>query len=141
MPSSSPSRVPYTPIQQVPIKVQHKIAKQTKRTTIRRKRIDLRCGCSYFLSIDCHNHGFSHRGEYHCSSVNEWRLYLRRAESPIFQNSIPPQQTIPDGTRHNCGPSQIQPQPQEGVGDSEVFSDLQDLHSFTTSDIAFLKSI
>nr|QGA69844.1 transactivator protein [Ocimum yellow vein virus] len=141
MPSSSPSRVPYIPPPQVPIKVQHKIAKQTKRTTIRRKRIDLRCGCSYFLSIDCHNHGFSHRGEYHCSSVNEWRLYLRRTESPIFQNFIPPQQTIPDGTRHSSGPSQIQPQPQEGVGDSEVFSELQDLHSFTTSDIAFLKSI
>nr|WNV28807.1 TrAP [Papaya leaf curl virus] len=43
MRSSSPSKDHFT---QVPIKVQHRTA---KRRAIRRKRVDLNCGCSYYV--------------------------------------------------------------------------------------------
>nr|AXE43634.1 TrAP protein [Croton yellow vein mosaic virus] len=75
---SSPSKAHST---QVPIKVQHKIAKKG----IRRRRVDLPCGCSYFISIACHNHGFTHRGTHHCRSSREWRVYLGDSKSPYFK--------------------------------------------------------
>ncbi|AEA11181.1 AC2 protein [Vernonia yellow vein Fujian virus] len=135
MQPSSPSTSRCTP---VPIKVLHRAA---KRKPIRRKRIDLPCGCTYYRSINCHNHGFTHRGTHHCSSSDEWRIYLGGTKSPIFQDPKPPQKTIPDGQRHHRNEDPVQLQPEESVGTSNVFLDIQDLDSFTTSDIAFLKSI
>ncbi|CAH17661.1 AC2 protein [Stachytarpheta leaf curl virus - [Hn30]] len=134
MRSSSPSNGHST---QVPIKVQHKIAKRTTR----RRRVDLPCGCSYFIAIGCHNHGFSHRGTHHCSSSREWRVYLDGQKSPIFQNHPARPEAVLDEPRHNNTPSPIQLQPEESVGDTPMFSNLQNLDSFTSSDLAFLKSI
>ncbi|CAZ40065.1 AC2 protein [Clerodendrum golden mosaic Jiangsu virus] len=132
MQHSSPSRSHYTPI-----KVIHKQAKRP----IRRKRIDLACGCSIYKSVDCEHHGFTHRGVHHCSSSDEWRTYMGYRQSPLFQDPKPPQETVQHEPRHHTNSSPIQPQPKEGVGDSQVFSQLEDLHSFTSSDIAFLKGI
>ncbi|AOA49809.1 transcription activator protein [Begomovirus agerainvolutionis] len=134
MQNSSPSTAHSTP---VPIKVQHRNAKKATR----RRRVDLPCGCSYFIALGCHNHGFSHRGNYHCSSSREWRIYLDGQKSPIFQDNQPRRETISDETRHNHNTSTIQPQPEESVGNTPVFSDLPRLDSLTTSDLAFLKSI
>nr|QBY34625.1 transcriptional activator protein [Pedilanthus leaf curl virus] len=134
MRSSSPSKAHST---QVPIKVQHKLAKKA----IRRRRVDLSCGCSYFIALACHNHGFTHRGTHHCSSGNEWRVYLGNPKSPIFQDNRPRQQAIHHEPRHHNRPDTVQSQPQEGVEDTQVFPRLQDLDDLTASDWSFLKSL
>ncbi|ABG26050.1 TrAP protein [Erectites yellow mosaic virus] len=134
MQSSSPSRAHST---QVPIKVRHRIAKKTTR----RRRVDLPCGCSFFVALKCHNHGFTHRGTHHCSSRREWRIYLDGQQSPVFQNNTTPREAIHDETRRNHSAGPVQLQPEESVGDTQMFSNLPNLDSFTSSDLAFLKSI
>ncbi|CBA32741.1 transcriptional activator protein [Croton yellow vein virus] len=131
---SSPSNAHST---QVPIKVQHRIAKKG----IRRRPVDLPCGCSYFISIACHDHGFTHRGTHHCSSSREWRIYLGDSKSPVFQDNRTPQQAIPNEGRHNDNPNTVQSQPEESIGDAQVFSSLPNLDDFTASDWSFLKGI
>nr|ACA61013.1 C2 protein [Tomato leaf curl Philippines virus]ACA61019.1 C2 protein [Tomato leaf curl Philippines virus] len=135
MQNSSPSRGHST---QVPIKVQHKIA---KRRPIRRRRIDLPCGCSYYLGINCASYGFSHRGTHHCSSGREWRIYLDDNKSPLFQDIPTRQDAVLEKPRYHNSTDTVQPQPEESVGNTSMFSDLQNLDSFTSSDLAFLKSI
>ncbi|ADQ13208.1 AC2 protein [Papaya leaf crumple virus-Panipat 8 [India:Panipat:Papaya:2008]] len=135
MQHSSPSQSHCT---QVPIKVQHRLA---KRRAFRRKRVDLECGCSYYVHINCHNHGFTHRGIHHCRSCNEWRVYLGNPKSPLFQDNRTPQQAVPNEGRHHLRSDTIQSQPQEETGDNELFLGLEDPHSFTSSDLAFLKSL
>nr|BAU21322.1 AC2 protein [Pepper yellow leaf curl Indonesia virus] len=132
---SSPSTAHST---QVPQKILHQIA---KRKIIRRRRIDLDCGCSYYLSINCHGHGFSHRGVHHCSSGAEWRLYLEGSKSPLFQGAEAQQQTVQHQHGLHRSTNPIQPQLEESAGDSQVFFNLPHLDSFTSSDLAFLKSI
>ncbi|AOV18957.1 transcriptional activator protein [Tomato leaf Curl Patna virus-[Bangladesh:Jamalpur:2014]] len=135
MQNSSPSRSHCT---QVPIKVQHRIA---KKRPVRRRRIDLPCGCSYYFGLDCASHGFTHRGTHHCNSGREWRVYLDGQKSPLFQDIPAPRATISKEQRHNNSTSPVQLQPEESVGDTPVFSNLPNLDSFTSSDWAFLKSI
>nr|AGL74868.1 transcription activator protein [Ageratum yellow vein China virus] len=135
MQNSSPSHNHCT---QVPIKVKHRIA---KKRTVRRRRVDLTCGCSYYFGIHCANHGFSHRGITHCNSMREWRVYLDNQKSPIFQDNPTRRETIHDEQRHHNDPNTVQLQPEESVGNTPVFSDLQNMDSFTSSDLAFLKSI
>nr|ALB26001.1 transcription activator [Okra enation leaf curl virus] len=134
MRSSSPSNDHCT---QVPIKVQHREAKKTHR----RKRVDLECGCSYYLSINCLNHGFPPRETHPCSSFNEWRLYLGGSKSPLFQDPQPRRPTIHDEHGHNKNQDPIQLQPSESSGSAQVFSDLPGLDDLTPSDWSFLKGI
>nr|ARM20156.1 transcriptional activator [Jacquemontia yellow vein virus] len=68
------------------IEPKHRIA---KKRAVRRRRIDLDCGCSIYISINCRNHGFTHRGTHHCSSGKEWRVYLEGTKSPLFQDIQP----------------------------------------------------
>ncbi|ADB45303.1 transcriptional activator protein [Tomato leaf curl Patna virus [Tobacco]] len=135
MQNSSPSPSRCT---QVPIKVQHRIA---KKRPVRRRRIDLPCGCFYLFGLDCASHGFTHRGTHHCNSGREWRVYLDGQKSPLFQDIPTPRETISIQQRHNHHTSPVQLQPEESVGDTPVFSNLPNLDSFTSSDLAFLKSI
>nr|AJC52389.1 transcriptional activator protein [Papaya leaf curl virus] len=130
--SPSPSRCT-----QVPIKVQHRIAK--KRTT--RRRDDLPCGCSYFMALDCRINGFTHRGTHHCNSGREWRVYLDGQKSPVFQDIPTPRETIHNERRHNQSPNTVQSQPEESVGDTQMFPSLPNLDDFTASDWSFLKGI
>nr|UFI08383.1 transcriptional activator protein [Mungbean yellow mosaic India virus] len=104
MRSSTPSRNHCSPPS---IKVQHRVA---KKRAIRRSRIDLTCGCSYYIHINCRNYGFSHRGEHHCSSTQEWRLSMGGAKSGVYQNHAA--QCDTSGTRNdgNQSPHNIQPQ-------------------------------
>nr|QBY34631.1 transcriptional activator protein [Croton yellow vein mosaic virus] len=134
MQTSSPSQAHCT---QVPIKVQHKLVKKA----IRRRRVDLPCGCSYFIYIACHNHGFTHRGTHHCSSSTEWGVYLEDSKSPIFQDNRPPPQAIFNEPRHHHRSDPVQSQPQESVEDTQMFPSLQDLDRLTASDRSFLKSL
>ncbi|AGV74353.1 transcription activator protein [Tomato leaf curl Hainan virus] len=135
MRTSSPSKSHST---LVPIKVQHR---QAKKKTIRRRRVDLPCGCSYFSSINCADHGFTHRGTHHCNSGREWRFYLGHTKSPIFQDNRITEPTIPDGQRHSNGEGTVQSQPEESTGASPMFSDLPHLDDLTPSDWSFLKGI
>nr|WBT00794.1 transcription activator protein [Pedilanthus leaf curl virus] len=134
MPPSSPSKTHST---QVPIKVQHRLAKKGTR----RRRVDLPCGCSYYIALACHGHGFTHRGTHHCSSSREWRVYLGDSKSPVFQDNRAPQPAIPDGERHHNRPSTVQSQPEESVGDSQMFPSLPSLDDFTASDWSFFKGL
>nr|QBO66581.1 transcriptional activator protein [Papaya leaf curl virus] len=134
MRSSSPSQSHCT---QVPIKVKHRLAKRGAR----RRRVDLPCGCSYFIASACHNHGFTHRGTHHCSSGNEWGVYLEGPKSPIFQDNRAPPKAIPNEPRHHHRSDTVQSQPQEGVEDTQMFPRLPNLHDLTTSDRSFLKGI
>nr|UIK24203.1 transcription activator protein [Tomato yellow leaf curl virus] len=123
---------------QVPIKIQHRIA---KRKPVRRKRIDLDCGCSYYLHLNCINHGFTHRGTHHCGSSMEWRVYLGDRKSPVFQDNRPLRKAISNEPRHHFNADKIQSQHQEGTGDSQMFSQLPNLDELTASDWSFLKGI
>nr|AJW80791.1 AC2 [Tomato leaf curl Karnataka virus] len=134
MRSSSPSNAHST---QVPIKVQHRLAKRGTR----RRRVDLPCGCSYFIALTCHDHGFTHRGTHHCSSSREWRVYVGDSNCPILQDNRASQPTIPDEARHHHRPSTVQSQPEESVGDTQMFPSLPNLDDLTASDWSFLKGI
>nr|QHZ09989.1 transcription activator protein [Cotton leaf curl Multan virus] len=125
------------PCTQVPIKVQHREAKRRNR----RRRVDLECGCSYYLSINCHNHGFTHRGTHHCSSSREWRIYLGGSKSPLFQDHQPRQPSIHDEIGHTHHQDPVRLPPSENSGTAQVFSDLPNLDDLTPSDWSFLKSI
>nr|ANI24969.1 AC2 [Tomato leaf curl Karnataka virus]WOB20126.1 transcriptions activator [Tomato leaf curl Karnataka virus] len=131
---SSPSKAHST---QVPIKVKHRLAKKGTR----RRRVDLPCGCSYFIALACHDHGSTHRRTHHCSSSREWRVYLGDSKSPIFQDNRASQPAIPDEPRHHHRPSTVQSQPEESVGDTQMFPSLPNLDDLTASDWSFLKGI
>nr|UYS88268.1 transcription activator protein [Pedilanthus leaf curl virus] len=134
MRSSSPSKAHST---QVPIKVQHRLAKKGTR----RRRVDLPWGCSYFIALACHDHGFTHRGTHHCSSSTEWRVYLGDSKSPLFQDNRTPQQAIPQEPRHHHCPDTVQSQPEESVGDTQMFHSIPNLDDLTASDWSFLKGL
>nr|AHB73977.1 AC2 [Tomato leaf curl Karnataka virus] len=134
MRSSSPSNAHST---QVPIKVQHRLAKMGTR----RRRVDLPCGCSYFIALACHDHGFTHRGTHHCSSSREWRVYLGDSKSPIFQDNRAPQPSMHDEPRHHPRPSTVQSQPEESGGDTQMVPSLPSLDDLPASDCASLKGI
>ncbi|CAF29512.1 AC2 protein [Horsegram yellow mosaic virus] len=99
------------------IKAQHRVA---KKRAIRRSRIDLTCGCSYYIHINCRNYGFSHRGQHHCSSTQEWRLYLGGAKSPLFQDPS----TSSNGSRvpndRDPNPPNVQPRTEESIADAQM---------------------
>ncbi|QEE82322.1 transcriptional activator protein [Tomato vein clearing leaf deformation virus] len=111
------------------IKVAHRAA---KRRAIRRRRIDIDCGCSFFRHINCANHGFTHRGIHHCASSREWRVYLGDNKSPVFQNNqggrppIHERQSVPH-------PDPVQPQLEEGAGSSQSLLELPGLDDISDS--------
>nr|UFP62915.1 AC2 [African cassava mosaic virus] len=137
MQSSSPSQNHSTT---VPIKVNHRHFNQR---AVRRRRVDLDCGCSYYLHNNCFNHGFTHRGTHHCSSSIEWRVYLGHKQFSVFRNHQARTRAIRREPGHNNGPGpfSVQPQLVEGAGDSQMFYQLQDLDDLTASDWSFLKSL
>nr|QHB15499.1 AC3 [Begomovirus sp.] len=111
------------------IKRQHR---EAKKRAIRRRRIDLECGCSIYFHIDCRGHGFTHRGAHHCTSGREWRVYLGDRKSPLFQDvqsrgtSVHQHQNIPH-------PDTVQPQPEESVGSPQGLPELPSLDDFDSS--------
>nr|QWB14742.1 trans-activating protein [Sida yellow blotch virus]QWB14747.1 trans-activating protein [Sida yellow blotch virus]QWB14752.1 trans-activating protein [Sida yellow blotch virus] len=111
------------------IKRRHRIA---KRRAPRRRRIDIDCGCSIYVHINCSNHGFTHRGTHHCASGREWRLYLGDNKSPLFQDipsrgpAVHPDQGVPHSDK-------VQPQPQESIGSPQGIPQLPSLDDFSDS--------
>ncbi|QOI11359.1 transactivation protein [Cnidoscolus blistering yellow mosaic virus] len=111
------------------IRSKHKIAKQR---AIRRRRIDTECGCTIYVHINCRDHGFTHRGNHHCASSTEWRVYLGCTKSPLFQDhtcrgsTLHEQQSLPR-------PDQVQPQPEESIGSPQVLPQLPSLDDISDS--------
>nr|AAK50361.1 TrAP [Tomato severe rugose virus] len=111
------------------IKVQHRAA---KKRGIRRRRIDIECGCSIYVHIGCRGHGFTHRGTHHCTSGREWRLYLGDIKSPLFQDkqsggsNVHHEQSLPR-------PNTVQPQPEESIASPQELHQLPDMDDFTDS--------
>ncbi|AXU39867.1 transcriptional activator protein [Corchorus yellow vein Cuba virus] len=111
------------------IKAQHRIA---KRRPIRRRRVDLNCGCSIFFHVSCAGHGFTHRGQHHCGSGREFRFYLGGAKSPLFQDhqdrgsNVLQDKDLPR-------PDKVQPQPQEEAGSSQSLPELPSLDQWSDS--------
>nr|UYS88275.1 transcription activator protein [Pedilanthus leaf curl virus] len=134
MRSSSPSKAHST---QVPNKVQHRLAKKGTRG----RSVDFRGWGSYFKALACHDHGFTHRGTHHCSSSTEWRAYLGDSKSLLFQVTGPPHQAIPQEPRHHHCPDTVQSQPEESVGDTQMFHSIPNLDDLTASDWSFLKGL
>nr|ABA26611.1 TrAP [Cabbage leaf curl Jamaica virus]ABA26618.1 TrAP [Cabbage leaf curl Jamaica virus] len=118
-----------SPLKPPSIKAQHKIA---KRRAVRRRRIDLNCGCTIFLHINCADNGFTHRGEHHCSSGREFRFYLGGSKSPLFQDTtrrgpvVHQNQDLP----HR---SPVQPQPTESIGSPQSLLQFPSLDDFDES--------
>nr|ABI21818.1 transcriptional activator protein [Mungbean yellow mosaic virus] len=124
MRNSTPSKNHFSPPS---IKAQHKVA---KKRAIRRSRIDLSCGCSYYIHINCRNYGFSHRGQHHCSSTQEWRLYLGDAKSPLFQDHAAPsnESRVPELRDPNT--DNVQPRVEESTADAQMLPGSEDLPLF-----------
>nr|AAY33843.1 AC2 protein [Tomato mottle virus] len=116
MRSSSPSQPPS-------IKTAHR---QAKKRAIRRRRVDLQCGCSIYFHLDCAGHGFTHRGTHHCTSGGEWRVYLGAKKSPLFQDTQGRGTTV----YQNEGiprTDTVQPQPEESVASPQSLPELPSL--------------
>ncbi|ABB97521.1 transcription activator protein [Okra mottle Mexico virus] len=122
MRSSSPSHPPS-------IKKAHR---QAKRRAIRRRRIDLECGCSIYFHIDCAGHGFTHRGTHHCTSGREWRIYLGDRKSPVFQD-VPSRGTIVHRDQSVPRSDTVQPQPEESVASPQSLLELPSLDEIDDS--------
>nr|AOV62456.1 transcriptional activator protein [Malvastrum bright yellow mosaic virus]AOV62462.1 transcriptional activator protein [Malvastrum bright yellow mosaic virus]AOV62468.1 transcriptional activator protein [Malvastrum bright yellow mosaic virus] len=120
--SSSPSHPPS-------IKTAHR---QAKRRAIRRRRIDLDCGCSIYFHIGCTGHGFTHRGAHHCTSGREWRVYLGDRKSPIFQDLPSKRPSIHEDQSVPCT-NTVQPQPEESVGSPQSIPELPSLDDIDDS--------
>nr|AWX66804.1 transcriptional activator protein [Pepper huasteco yellow vein virus] len=118
-PSTSPSKKLSSP---PAIKLRHRFAKRQTR----RRRIDLACGCSIYIHINCANNGFTHRGTHHCSSSSEWRFYMGASKSPIFQNEVSgdPNVHTQQGVSHS---GQSQPQHEESAGSPQSLLQLPSL--------------
>ncbi|ADN84047.1 transactivator protein [Rhynchosia rugose golden mosaic virus-[Cuba:Camaguey:171:2009]] len=122
MRSSSPSQPPS-------IKTAHR---QAKKRAIRRRRIDLQCGCSIYFHIGCTGHGFTHRGTHHCTSGGEWRVYLGDRKSPVFQDI----QSRGPVVHQNEGIPRthtVQPQPEESVASPQSLPELPSLDDIDDS--------
>ncbi|AAC32417.1 putative [Tomato mottle virus-[Florida]] len=116
MRSSSPSQPPS-------IKRAHR---QAKKRAIRRRRVDLQCGCSIYFHLGCAGHGFTHRGTHHCTSGGEWRVYLGARKSPLFQDT---QSRGPTVYQNEGIPrtDTVQPQPEESVASPQSLPELPSL--------------
>ncbi|AMY16577.1 transactivating protein [Triumfetta yellow mosaic virus] len=111
------------------IKPRHRIAKKRE---IRRRRVDLGCGCSIYVHINCTGHGFTHRGTHHCTSGREWRLYLGNNKSPLFQD-MPSRGHHVHEDKSVPRSDTVQPQPQESIGSPQGVPELPSLDDITDS--------
>nr|AEY94440.1 transcriptional activator protein [Pepper golden mosaic virus] len=111
------------------IKAQHSIA---KKRPVRRRRIDLNCGCSIFFHINCANNGFTHRGEHHCSSGGEFPFYLGGPKSPIFQDT-PSRGLVGHQNQDIPHRSPVQPQPTTELGSPQAYPSFPSLDDFDDS--------
>ncbi|QGV11346.1 transcriptional activator protein [Parsley yellow leaf curl virus] len=107
----------------------------------RRRRLDFQCGCSAYVTLNCANMGFTHGRETQCTSIQQWRTYLGRTKSPIFQSPRSSQQSIQSRSRCDTPSDAIQPSPQESAGTTQMLHQYQSLDDLTASDLAFLTSL
>ncbi|KAL6978442.1 hypothetical protein U1Q18_020110 [Sarracenia purpurea var. burkii] len=104
MPNSSSSHNHYSPP-----KNQKALHQRAKKRSIRRRRIDLFCGCTIYVHINCANDGFTHRGATHAIANAHWRVILGIEEPTLHQGNreddrLQLEPSIPDDNN-------VQPQP------------------------------
>ncbi|AAV28211.1 AC2 [Cotton leaf crumple virus - [California]] len=109
-----------------------KAHRQAKRRAIRRRRIDLNCGCTIYFHIGCTGHGFTHRGTHHCTSGREWRVYLGDNKSPLFQD-IRSRGSAIHQDAYIPRPDPIQPQLTESVASPQSLPELPSLDDISDS--------
>ncbi|ALQ10819.1 AC2 [West African Asystasia virus 1] len=124
MPPSFVSKHLSTP---VPIKVSHRLAKKRRQ---RRQAINLKCGCSFLISRNCSNYGFTHRGVHHCASSKEWHIHLGDQESTTHESNTIRPSPLQHVTQHHTPADTVQPQPQEDPGNSQMLHELPGLDDF-----------
>ncbi|OMO58125.1 Geminivirus AL2 coat protein, MSV type [Corchorus capsularis] len=128
--STSPSKIHFT---SPPIKTLHRASKKV----VRRRRIDLQCGCSIYVGIACRNDGFTHRGAHHCISGREFRFYLGGSKSPAFQDNVCNRSRCETPARDA---DTVQPQPQESSSTAQVLPEFQGLDDLQMEDFEFLSN-
>ncbi|QCB65756.1 trans-activating protein [Tomato chlorotic leaf curl virus] len=111
------------------IKTKHRIA---KKRAIRRRRIDLNCGCTIYVNLNCHGYGFTHRGTHHCTSGREWRLYLGDNKSPVFQDVQSRRHPVHDD-QSISPPDKVQSQPEESVASPQGIPEFPSLDDISDS--------
>ncbi|QMV80670.1 trans-acting protein [Tomato yellow net virus] len=111
------------------IKTKHRIA---KKRAVRRRRVDLDCGCTIYQHLNCTGHGFTHRGTHHCTSSREWRLYLGDNKSPVFQDVQSRGSTVHDD-QSVSRPNKVQPQPEESVASPQGLFEFPGLDDISDS--------
>ncbi|AGK90271.1 transcription activator [Capraria yellow spot Yucatan virus] len=111
------------------IKAQHRIA---KKRAVRRRRIDLNCGCTIYLHINCADNGFTHRGEHHCGSCREFRFYLGGFQFPLFKDTVRREPHVHEN-KNIPHRSPVQPQREESVGSPQSVLQLPNLDDFDDS--------
>nr|AOT83444.1 trans-activating protein [Wissadula yellow mosaic virus] len=109
-----------------------KAHRQAKRRAIRRRRIDLECGCSIYLHINCAEYGYTHRGTHHCASSGEWRLYLGNNKSPVFQDVQGRGPSIHNNKGLPCT-NTVQPQLEESIASPQSIPELPNLDDIPDS--------
>nr|AWD30787.1 C3 [Tomato yellow leaf curl virus]AWD30793.1 C3 [Tomato yellow leaf curl virus] len=84
----------------------------------------------------------SRTGELITAPQAENGVFIWEINNPLyFKITDHSQRAISNEPRHHFHSDKIQPQHQEGNGDSQMFSQLPNLDDITASDWSFLKSI
>ncbi|KAL6961858.1 hypothetical protein U1Q18_043448 [Sarracenia purpurea var. burkii] len=126
MPNSSSSPNHYS----LP-KNQKQLHQRSKKRSIRRRRIDLFCGCTIYVHINCANDGFTHRGGTHAIANAHWRVIPGIEEPTLHQGNreddgLQLEPSIPDD--NNVQPQS--PQRTEPAQGSIPFPDLDNIEDF-----------
>ncbi|KAL6994243.1 hypothetical protein U1Q18_012350 [Sarracenia purpurea var. burkii] len=92
-----------------PPKNQKQLHQRAKKRSIRRRRIDLFCGCTIYVRINCANDGFTHRGDTHAIANAHWRVILGIEKPSLHQaNRERYGQPVESSSPHD---NNVQPQP------------------------------
>ncbi|KAL6994241.1 hypothetical protein U1Q18_012348 [Sarracenia purpurea var. burkii] len=123
MPPPSSSHNHYSPP-----KNQKQLHQRAKKRSIRRRRIDLFCGCTIYVHINCANDGFTHRGDTHAIANAHWHVILGIEEPSLHQaNREGYGQQVEPSVPHD---NNVQPQPPQITQSSQgsiPFPDLDKL--------------
>ncbi|AAM12386.1 transactivator protein Trap [Sida yellow mosaic virus] len=112
------------------IKPRHRAA---KRRGTRRRRIDLACGCSIYVHINCSNDGIHAPRELITVPQAENGVYIwGDNKSPVFQD-IPRRGPVVHDDQSVPRTDTVQPQPQESIGSPQGIPELPSLDDISDS--------
>ncbi|AEB00553.1 Trap [Cleome golden mosaic virus] len=112
------------------IKAQHKAA---KRRAIRRRRIDLTCGCTIYIHLNCHSNEFTHRGTSSAVPQAENGVYTWEISNPLYFRIHDVEDVLHSRDEDIPRPDTVQPQREESIGSPHGLSQLPSLDSLGDS--------